>query len=123
MSFLYTLLVRYTRNVEEDDFGFDEEKTEDNGEEEGSKLCLGSVLNNLIEANKKRECVADKSQIDLLSREFEDDEIRTSGIPKQLGMSYRKMLETKKFKEIRVFNPRGRRSKVDVEILKDKIKK
>jgi len=35
MSFLYTLLVRYTRNVEEDDFEFDGGKTEDNGEEEG----------------------------------------------------------------------------------------
>jgi len=90
---------------------------------EASKLGLGSVLNNLIEANKKGECVADKSQIDLLSRAFEDDEIRTSEIPKQLGMSYRKMLETKKLKEIRAFKLRGRRSKVDVEILKDKIKK
>lgn len=28
MSFLYTILVRYTRNVEEDDFEFDEENIE-----------------------------------------------------------------------------------------------
>ena len=35
MSFLYTLLVRYTRNVEEDDFEFDEENIKKNGEEKG----------------------------------------------------------------------------------------
>jgi hypothetical protein len=35
MSFLYTILVRYTRNVEEDDFEFDEENIEKNGEEKG----------------------------------------------------------------------------------------
>jgi len=33
------------------------------------------------------------------------------------------MVLLKKLKEIRVFKPKGRRSKVDVEILKDKIKK
>lgn len=91
--------------------------------EDAEKIGLGKELKELISQNEKGKCFASKEQVDKLSRFDDDDKIKTAEIPEMLGISYRKLFEQNLLEKIRVFEKKGMRSKVDVEILKDKLKK
>lgn len=81
------------------------------------------AVDKLITDNKKGSCVATKEQVDVLSRIVDDNNIKLHDISKEIDISYRYLEENDIIKKnIRKFKDKGHYSKVDVMILKDKLK-
>lgn len=79
------------------------------------KVGLGVWIENIIQANKRNECVATTEDVDMLSRLVNDERVKRHDVPKYLGISYRKCVDEEVFdSEIRNLGNQGTYSKVDV---------
>lgn len=91
---------------------------------DAKSIGMEGELDRIIEANENGMCVADKKQVDKLSRMFQDDKIKYYDIPEILHTSKRRLEEGNIIKKsIRKFKDYGSFSKIDTLMLKDKIKK
>lgn len=90
---------------------------------QAKKVGLEEDVDKLIKDNKNGLCIAEKDQVDLLSRAVEDDRIKYDDITHFVHYPFRKIYKENMIaKFIRKFKNRGQYSKVDAEILKNKLK-
>lgn len=75
---------------------------------------LGDALANLIEANRREECVGTEREVQMLSRMVDDERISRTDIPNLLGKSYRQCCEDGDFDKIEKLKSVGVYSKLDV---------
>lgn len=85
------------------------------------KHGLGQWVSDIIEANKRGQCVAVEEDVDMLSRLADEQRIGRHDIPKFLGVSYRDCVERGFFGKIRKLGHIGTYSRVDAILLKDKL--
>lgn len=62
---------------------------------------LSSWLQDIIEQNKRNECVATEDEVEMLSRMVDDERLQRKDIPKILGKSYRQCVDDEDFDEIK----------------------
>ena len=79
---------------------------------------LSDVLANLIEANRRQECVGTEREVQMLSRMVDDERISRTDIPNLLGKSYRQCCEDGDFDKIERLKRVGIYSKVNVLLWK-----
>ena len=84
---------------------------------------LGDVLTNLIEANRRQECVGTEREVQMLSRMIDDERISRTDIPNLLGKSYRQCCEDGDFDKIERLNRVGIYSKVNALLWKVRLYK
>ena len=75
---------------------------------------LGYIVTNLIEENKRGECVATEKEVKALSRFLDDERLARSDVPNLLGKSYRQCCEDGDFDKIEKLKRVGVYSKLDV---------
>ena len=79
---------------------------------------LGDVLANLIEANRREECVGTEREVQMLSRMVDDERVSRSEIPNLLGKSYCQCCEDGDFDKIERLKRVGIYSKVNALLWK-----
>ena len=79
---------------------------------------LSDVLANLIEANRREECVGTEREVQMLSRMIDDERISRTDIPNLLGKSYRQCCEDGDFDKIERLKRVGIYSKVNALLWK-----
>ena len=84
---------------------------------------LGDVLTNLIEANRRQECVGTEREVQMLSRMVDDERISRTDIPNLPGKSYRQCCEDGDFDKIERLNRVGIYSKVNALLWKVRLYK
>lgn len=84
------------------------------------KYGLSSWLQDIIEQNKRNECIATEDEVEMLSRMIDDERITRSEIPKILGKSYRQCVENEDFDKIKKLRYVGIYSKISVLLHKFK---
>lgn len=83
-----------------------------------SRYGLGSFVDNVIQANRRKECESTRDEVEMLARMVNDDRIERSDIPKALGKSYRRCLEDGDFASISKMEREGVYSKISVLLRK-----
>jgi hypothetical protein len=83
-----------------------------------SKYGLGSFVDNVIQANRRKECESTRDEVEMLARMVNDDRIERSDIPKELGKSYRQCMEDNDFNQIKKLGRVGVYSKISVLLRK-----
>lgn len=84
-----------------------------------SRYGLGSFVDNVIQANRRKECESTRDEVEMLARMVNDDRIERSDIPKALGKSYRKCVEDGDFDRIKKLKRVGIYSKISVILIKN----
>ena len=79
---------------------------------------LGDLLTNLIDANRRQECVGTEREVQMLSRMVDDERISRTDIPNLPGKSYRQCCEDGDFDKIERLNRVGIYSKLNALLLK-----
>ena len=91
------------------------------------KHKLSDVLNELIERNSRKECVATEKEVMLLSRAVDDERLTRVEVPPILGKGYQDCFNDDDFDKIKKLKRVGIYSKVNTmlyaESLKHKSKK
>lgn len=85
-----------------------------------SKHHLLPWLKDIIRQNKKGECKATRYEANLLARLVDEEGVLRKDVPKLLGKSYRYCVDNNIFGSIKKLKPKGKYSKIDVMMLKDK---
>jgi hypothetical protein len=84
-----------------------------------SRYGLGSFVDNVIQANRRKECESTRDEVEMLARMVNDDRIERSDIPKELGKSYRQCMEDNDFDRIKKLGRVGVYSKISVLLHKN----
>ena len=84
------------------------------------KHGLSLFVKSTIKANKRGDCKATRHEADMLARMVDEDRLFREEIPSILGKSYRKCVDNDLFSSIGRLKSKGRYSKIDVMILKEK---
>lgn len=79
-----------------------------------SKYGLKGFVDDIIESNRRRECVGTEREVQMLARMVDDERIERSEIPEALGKSYRKCVEDGDFDRIKKLKRVGIYSKISV---------
>lgn len=82
------------------------------------KHRLDGWLNEVINANKRGECVAPKQEVDVLARMVDEERIGRREIPDLIGISYRTMNDNDLYEKVRKLGHVGVYSKNDALLLK-----
>ena len=85
-----------------------------------SKFGLDGWIDDVIQANMRKECVGTQEEVELLSRAIDDERVSRIDIPKMLGKSYRQCEEGGLFNKIKRLKRVGIYSKVSVLLFGDK---
>ena len=85
-----------------------------------SRYGLGGFVDDVIQANRRKECESTRDEVEMLARMVNDDRIERSDIPKALGKSYRRCLEDGDFESISKMEREGIYSKISVLLRKNK---
>ena len=80
----------------------------------------GVDVDAIIEMNKRGECSATDTEVELLSRACDDERVSRADIPKILGKSYRQANEDGDFCRIKKLKRQGIYSKISVLLYKSK---
>lgn len=78
-----------------------------------TKHGLLAWLDNMIDANKRKECVATEKEVLMLSRLCDDERLHRADIPRLLGKSYRESFANDDFDKVKRLRYVGIYSKVD----------
>lgn len=81
----------------------------------------GIDVDAIIRANRRKECVATKHEVELLSRACDDERISRKDIPELLGKSYRQCESEGIFDRIKKLRHVGIYSKISTLLFKHKI--
>lgn len=81
----------------------------------------GIDVDAIIRANRRKECVATKHEVELLSRACDDERISRKDIPEILGKSYRQCESDGTFDRIKKLRHVGIYSKISALLYKHKI--
>ena len=87
------------------------------------KRGLGGFRKELLRANRRRECEATRSEVEMLSRMCDDERMSRSDIPKVLGKSYRRAYEDGDFERIGTLRRLGTYSKVSVLLFAERMRR
>lgn len=83
-----------------------------------SRHGLGGFVDSMIALNKRKECSATESEVELLSRAVDDERISRREIPSMMGISYRKCVEDGVFDSVKTLKRVGIYSKVSAILSK-----
>ena len=87
-----------------------------------SKHGLGSFVDGIIKANRRRECEGTRKEVEMLARMVDEERIERSDIPEALGKSYRKCIEDGDFDRVKKLKRVGIYSKLSVLLYKNQKK-
>ena len=82
------------------------------------KFGLSPWLQDIIEQNKRNECVATEDEVEMLSRILDEERVERKDIPKILGKSYRQCINDEDFDKIKKLKYVGIYSKISVLLYK-----
>lgn len=85
-----------------------------------SKRGLSDWLDDIIIANKNKECKATESEVEMLSRMCDDERVMRTDIPHMLGKSYRQCNDDGDFEKVRTLKRVGIYSKISALLLANK---
>ncbi len=83
-------------------------------------MRYGIDVDGLIELNRRKECEATQTEVELLSRAVDDERLSRNEIPDVLGKSYRKCVKDGDFDRIKKLKRVGIYSKISVLLRKNK---
>ena len=86
------------------------------------KYGLGGFIDDIVKANRRRECVGTEREVQMLSRMVDEERVSRSDIPELLGKSYRKCVEDGDFDRIKKLKRVGIYSKISVLLYKNQKK-
>jgi hypothetical protein len=84
------------------------------------KHGLGTWLQDVIHANRRKECEGTQHEVEMLARLCDDDRIERVDVPKILEKSYRQCVEDSDFDKIKKLPHVGIYSKISTLLNKDK---
>lgn len=87
------------------------------------KHGLSTWLDDIIRANRRRECEATQKEVMMLSRLVDDERVERKEIPKMLNKSYRQCCEDGDFDKIKRLERVGIYSKLSVLMFNSKKRK
>lgn len=83
------------------------------------KYGLKSWLTDIIEQNKRGECVSTEEEVEMLTRIVDEERLRRTDVPKLLGKSYRQSYENGDFEKIKKLRHNGIYSRVSTLLFKN----
>lgn len=86
--------------------------------QDADKYGFASVVDTLVTANKRGECVATEENVEMLSRCVNDERMTRSEIPMLLNRSYRYCIDNAIFEKLKTLPRVGVYSRVDAMLFK-----
>ena len=86
------------------------------------KFGLETFVSDLILKNRRRECEATETEVELLSRACDDERLHRQDVPTLLGKSYRQSYEERDFEKIKKLKRVGIYSKIGAILLGEELK-
>lgn len=83
-----------------------------------SRYGLGSWVDETIEANRRNECAATESEVEILGRALDEERLARNDVPKVLGKSYRQCCDDGDFDSIKKLRRVGIYSKISTILRK-----
>lgn len=87
------------------------------------KHGLSTWLDDIIRANRRRECEATQKEVEMLARIVDEERVERKEIPKMLNKSYRQCCEDGDFDKIKRLGRVGIYSKLSVLMFNSKKRK